>query len=191
MQGRTDPSAETSGPRPGTTSIPPPSEDEREVLRRAADLLAWVLDGAVAVPGTRYRIGLDPLLGLIPGLGDAVVSLIGSAIMLLAARLQLPRIVLLRMAVNMFLNGTVGAIPVVGDLFSVWFRSNSRNAELVRTHAGPGRVTTAGDWVFVGGLATGTLLLIIGMIAALVWAGTALWHAVAGLWCGSNGYSRC
>ncbi|MFO0773672.1 MAG: DUF4112 domain-containing protein [Nitrospiraceae bacterium] len=156
------------------------AEVEREALRQAADLLARVLDAAVPIPGTTWRIGLDPIIGLVPGLGDALASTVGSAILLFAARLRVPRIVLVRMSLNMFLNGTVGAIPVLGDLFSLWFRSNQRNAELLRRHAAPGGSATTGDWLFVIGLATTTLLITLALIAALVWATAALWQAVTG-----------
>lgn len=96
-----------------------------------AELLAMVLDTTVKIPGTPLYLGLDPLLGLIPGIADVIVNLIGTVILGLAARLQVPQIVIARMAVNLLINGTAGAIPVFGDLFSVWFRSNARNAVLL------------------------------------------------------------
>lgn len=155
-----------------------PNEQERESLRRASDLLAWALDAAVPIPGTSWRVGLDPLMGLVPGLGDAVASMLGGAILLLAAKLRLPRIVLVRMSLNMLLNGVVGAVPILGDLFSMWFRSNQRNAELLRRHAQPGGAATTGDWLFVGLLVTTTLLTILALIAALLWGGAAIWQAL-------------
>lgn len=153
---------------------------ERERLRQAADLVARILDSAIAIPGTRIRFGVDPMLGLIPGVGDAVANLIGSVLFLLATRLQIPRIVLVRMSVNMWLNGTLGAVPIAGDLFSVWFRSNARNAELLRRHSGKAGATTAGDWLFVGGLAVLTLATMVGAIVALLWVSTALWDLLSG-----------
>ena len=97
-----------------------------------ADLLAKVLDTTVIIPVTPFYLGLDPLLGLIPGISDMLANLIGTVILILAARLQVPRIVIARMSLNLLINGTVGTIPILGDLFSVWFRSHARNAVLLR-----------------------------------------------------------
>jgi hypothetical protein len=93
--------------------------------------LAEILDRRFTIPGTSIQIGLDPIIGLIPGVGDALASLAGSVILLVAAQSQLPKIVLVRMSLNIALNGMVGAIPVLGDLFSLWFKSNVRNVELL------------------------------------------------------------
>ena len=100
-----------------------------------AELLAKILDTTVKIPGTPFYVGLDPLLGLIPGIGDMLANLIGTVILVLAARLHVPQIVLARMSLNLLINGAVGAIPIVGDLFSIWFRSHARNAELLRRAA--------------------------------------------------------
>lgn len=155
---------------------PGQTDTTREGLRQLADLLADILDRAVPIPGTRFRIGLDPLLGLIPGIGDTIVNLIGSGILFLGARLQLPRIVLVRMSVNVLLNGTLGAVPLLGDLFSVWFQSNARNAALLRKYTrAETQHTTIADWVFVIGLGVATILTIVATIAAVLWLGFWLW----------------
>ena len=157
------------------------SQDQREDLRRFADLIARILDTSFRIPGTGIRFGLDPLLGLLPGAGDAVASLIGSTILILAAKLQVPRIVLIRMSSNMAINAIVGAVPFVGDAFSVWFRSNTRNAELLRRHAAAERQpSTLQDWLFVLSLGTATLLVIIGAIVLVLWGISALWKLASG-----------
>lgn len=157
------------------------SQDQREDLRRFADLIARILDTSFQIPGTGIRFGLDPLLGLLPGAGDAVASLIGSTILILAAKLQVPRIVLVRMSSNMAINAIVGAVPLVGDAFSVWFRSNARNAELLRRHgAAERRPSTLQDWLFVLSLGTATLLVIIGAIVLVLWGISALWRLASG-----------
>lgn len=157
------------------------SQDQREDLRRFADLIARILDTSFQIPGTGIRFGLDPLLGLLPGAGDAVASLIGSTILILAAKLQVPRIVLVRMSSNMAINAIVGAVPLVGDAFSVWFRSNTRNAELLRRHAAAERrPSTLQDWLFVLSLGTATLLVIIGAIVLVLWGISALWKLASG-----------
>ncbi len=146
-----------------------PRDQAREHLLAIADILAKVLDTSIRIPGTSWSIGLDPLLGLIPGIGDVIANLIGTVILGIATRLQLPRIVLTRMSLNLLINGTVGAVPIVGDLFSVWFRSHARNAVLLRESAmRPDRETHA-DWFYVGGIIGGTVGLLLLMIAFVVW----------------------
>lgn len=155
------------------------SADDPEVqaLRASADLLARVLDTMIPIPGTNLRVGVDPLLGLIPGIGDTVASLIGTAILLMAARLQVPKIVLVRMSLNVLLNGVIGAIPVLGDGFSVWFRSNARNATLLRRASAPTqRRATASDWIFVICVLLGTLAIIAGVTVGLLWLLARIWH---------------
>ena len=100
-----------------------------------AEFLAKILDTTVKIPGTPFYVGLDPLLGLIPGIGDMIANLIGTVILILAARLRVPQIVIARMSLNLLINGTIGAVPILGDLFSIWFRSHARNAELLRRAA--------------------------------------------------------
>ena len=113
----------------------PSPDPQREALLATAEFLAKILDTTVKIPGTRFYLGLDPLLGLIPGIGDMLANLIGTVILILAARLQVPQIVIARMSLNLLINGTIGAIPILGDLFSVWFRSHARNAVLLREAA--------------------------------------------------------
>jgi hypothetical protein len=157
------------------------TQDQREDLRRFADLLARILDTSFRIPGTGIRFGLDPLLGLLPGAGDALAGLIGSTILILAARLQVPRIVLVRMSANMAINAVAGVVPLVGDAFSVWFRSNTRNAELLRRHAAAEqRPSTVQDWLFVLSLGTATLLIVIAAIVLILWGISALWRFLSG-----------
>jgi Domain of unknown function (DUF4112) len=157
-----------------------PRDEAREHLLTIADILAKALDATVRIPGTSWYIGLDPLLGLIPGIGDVLANLIGTIILGLATRLQLPRIVLARMSLNLLINGTIGAVPLVGDLFSIWFRSHTRNAALLREAAiKPDRETHA-DWFYVVGIIGGTVALLLATIAFVVWLVLKLWSMVAG-----------
>lgn len=156
-----------------------PHDEAREHLLSIADILARVLDTSIRIPGTSWSIGLDPLLGLIPGIGDVIANLIGTVILGIATRLQLPRIVLARMSLNLLLNGTIGAVPIVGDLFSVWFRSHARNAALLREAAlKPDRETHA-DWFYVGGIIGGTVVLLLLTIAFMIWLVYRLWTVVS------------
>ena len=144
-----------------------------------AELLAKVLDTAVKIPGTSFSLGLDPLLGLIPGLGDLLANLIGTAILVLAARLQVPQIVIARMSLNLLINGAVGAIPIVGDLFSIWFRSHARNAALLRRAATQPYQETQQAILYVAGIIGGTVVLLLLAITAVLWIVVKLWAAIA------------
>lgn len=158
----------------------PPRDEAREHLLAIADILAKALDTTVKIPGTSWYIGLDPLLGLIPGIGDVIANLIGTVILGIATRLQLPRIVLIRMSLNLLINGTIGAIPLVGDLFSIWFRSHARNAVLLREAAMKPERETHTDWFYVGGIIGGTVVVLLLLIAVIVWLVFKLWTMVAG-----------
>ena len=153
-------------------------EREREALRDSADSLARLLDSVVQIPGTSIRVGLDALLGLIPGLGDWIANFIGSTILFLAVKLDVPKIVIARMAFNVGINTLLGAIPGIGDLFSIWFRSNLKNARLLRRYANQQTThATPGDWLFLVGLLIGTFAVAIGAFALILWGFQAVWSA--------------
>ena len=103
-----------------------------EGKRSTSSVVASLMDDFIRIPGTNIRFGLDPILGLFPGLGDMVTSLVGLAIMGEASRRGVSRMALVTMALNILANAAVGSIPVVGDLFSVWFKSNRRNHDLLQ-----------------------------------------------------------
>ncbi|MBH0202334.1 MAG: DUF4112 domain-containing protein [Nitrospira sp.] len=157
-----------------------PRDETREHLITIADMLAKVMDTTIRIPGTSWYIGLDPLLGLIPGIGDALANLIGTIILGLATRLQLPRIVLARMSLNLLINGTVGAVPIVGDLFSIWFRSHTRNAALLREAAVKSDRETHTDWFYVAGIIGGTVVVLLLAIAFVMWLVVKFWALIAG-----------
>jgi len=96
--------------------------------------LSRILDEAVRVPGTQYRVGLDPLIGLIPGGGDVIGGLLGAYIVVEAARMGVPRAKLGRMGANVLLELGIGTVPVVGDLFDVTWKANVRNVTLLEEH---------------------------------------------------------
>lgn len=135
-------------------------------------LLARLMDTAFVIPGTNIRFGLDPIIGLLPGIGDGATALTSLMLFLRAAKHGIPKIVLARMALNIVLNTTLGAIPVAGDTFSFFFKSNERNYELLRTHANTPGSSTKSDWSFVvallGGLALVLVLTVVGYATVLV-----------------------
>ena len=153
----------------------------RDAYVKTAQVLADVLDATVRIPGTALTIGLDPLLGLIPAIGDAIAGMIGAVILGLATRLRVPRIVVARMSLNLLINGIVGTVPVLGDLFSVWFRSNTRNAALLREAAVRPDRNTAGDWTYVAVVIGGTVGLLLATIALVIWLAISLWSRLAGI----------
>jgi hypothetical protein len=105
-------------------------EQQLRPLRR----LAGLLDSALPVPGTRWRIGLDGLIGLVPGIGDLAGAALSSYILMKAIRLGVPAGVVLRMLFNILLEMTLGAIPLIGDLFDFGFKANLRNIRLIERH---------------------------------------------------------
>jgi hypothetical protein len=96
-----------------------------------AERLAHLLDDEVHISGTRIRFGLDPLIGIIPIIGDVMVTAAGGLILLAAQRLGVPRYTLVTMAGNLLINGFVGSIPIFGDAFSFVFKCHAKNAALL------------------------------------------------------------
>jgi hypothetical protein len=120
--------------------------------------MARLLDSAYEIPGTSYRIGLDPIVGLVPAIGDLISPLFTIALLWQSRDLNLPRIVQLRMLFNVAIDTLVGMVPVAGDLFDFAWKANDMNMALLERHAYEERRAAAGDWLFVIGL---TLLLLI------------------------------
>ena len=108
----------------------------REAARSVTRLetLARLMDGAVVVPGTTLRLGLDALIGLMPVAGDVISGVISSYLIWEARRLGAPRWLIARMMANTFVDTTIGAIPLVGDAFDLVFRANMKNMALLRRH---------------------------------------------------------
>ncbi|MEZ5421553.1 MAG: DUF4112 domain-containing protein [Pyrinomonadaceae bacterium] len=135
-------------------------------IEKGLDDLSRYLDGLFRIPGTGWRFGLDALIGLIPNVGDTLTFLPSMYILFSGVRYGVPKITLLRMALNIAIDYLVGMIPFIGDAFDLVWRSNKKNMELIRTRAtGHGR-GTRGDYLFIFGLIGGLLLLLITSIVA-------------------------
>jgi hypothetical protein len=145
-------------------------------LQRLAALrrVAWALDSAFRLPGTQYRVGLDPIIGLVPGLGDALPALFSVALLWEAYRLGIPRVVQLRMAFNAAIDGVLGFVPVAGDLADLAFKASARNLALLEQHAFEVRPASRGDIVFVVAVIASLLLLALAPILLFVWMVRAL-----------------
>jgi hypothetical protein len=133
-------------------------------------LVTRIMDTIFRVPGTKFRFGVNPLIGFIPVIGDQIDAAISTAVLFRSVRYRLPKIVLARMALNVLLNALFQGIPVVGDLFTFFFKANRQNYELLRKHAGTGKPVTRGDWIFVGAIIGGTFLIAITLSFLLIYA---------------------
>ncbi|CAN5341682.1 hypothetical protein BH23VER1_BH23VER1_22850 [soil metagenome] len=117
---------------PGERPKKAAGKDKGKDKRSASSVVASIMDDCIRIPGTNIRFGLDPILGLFPGLGDTLASLVGVAIIGEASRVGVSRKALVTMAFNILANAAAGSVPVAGDAFSVWFKSNRRNYELLQ-----------------------------------------------------------
>lgn len=132
-----------------------PSRQLQKVkVDESLERLGWLMDDLIRIPGLNWRLGLDALVGLIPGFGDAATSLVSFYILASAVRYRVPKITLLRMGMNLGIDYLVGSIPFVGDLFDAWWKSNQRNVTLLSERAtvsaSEAREGKLSDWLFVG-----------------------------------------
>ena len=160
-------------------------DDERERIRRLIEFLSRLMDAQFELPGVGWRFGLDPLIGLIPAVGDLVSTVVSLYIIGLAGRYGLPRITLARMSLNVLVDMLLGAVPLVGDVFDLWWKANQRNARLLAERVADGtfesrRAKTA-DWLFVTAMIVGLAIVFIGLVALTVFIAAAIWQAVARL----------
>ena len=123
--------------------------------------LSALLDNAIRIPGTDLRIGLDPILGaLLPELGDALTAVLSLALLGVAFRQRVPKLVLARMLINIAIDALLGAVPVVGDIFDFAFKANEKNLALIERHRGDQATRASlGDWLVVSGVALAALVL--------------------------------
>ena len=108
------------------------AENQRKL--KSLDKLAWLLDSSIKIPGTNRTIGLDGIIGLIPGIGDAFAGMLSGYIVIKALLMGLPIFVIGQMVVNMVIEGVVGVIPFFGDIFDFIFKSNRRNVRLMQNY---------------------------------------------------------
>ena len=146
------------------------------------EFLAHMLDDVFVIPGTGVRFGLDGLLGLIPGLGDTLTSLASFYILAAARRHGVPRVTLVRMAGNIAVDYLLGMLPLLGDIFDVYWKANRRNVQLLQRHLATSPVESRharrGDWLVVAGLIAGLVLLLIGCVTVAWWIVIAVGHGL-------------
>jgi hypothetical protein len=144
-------------------------------VEKSLDDLARYLDGLFRVPGTDWRFGLDALIGLIPNVGDTLTSFASFYILFAGVRYRVPKITLLRMAINIAIDYIVGSIPFIGDAFDFVWKANQKNMNLIRERAtGTGEGKTS-DYLFVLVLILGLIAILVGSIIA---SGLILWWVI-------------
>jgi hypothetical protein len=145
-------------------------ESQPVKIEEGLERLSWLMDDLIRVPGLGWRFGLDAIVGLIPGFGDTATSLVSFYILASAVRYRVPKVTILRMAMNIGIDYLGGSVPLVGDLFDAWWKSNQMNVELLSKRAtvsaSDARKGNLSDWLFVG--------LIILVLAALAIGAAAL-----------------
>ena len=142
------------------------TRDPRQIERLR--VLTRVLDSAIQIPGTRYRVGLDALIGIVPGIGDAVGAIFSAFIVFQAARMGVSTATLVRMLGNVALDTIVGEVPLLGDLFDAGWKANTRNLALLEGHLEQPAATRRGSrralWLIGGAL----VLLLVAVIALAI-----------------------
>jgi len=139
-------------------------------IEESLDRLGWVLDDLFRIPVLGWRIGLDALVGLIPGVGDTATTVASLYVLGSAVRYRVPKVTLLRMGLNLGIDYALGSLPLVGDVFDAWWKSNQKNVALLRKRATvsaeEARAGSMSDWIFVGGIIVG--LVALGIASAVV-----------------------
>lgn len=143
--------------------LPPESRKDRAKMATLFEWVAILMDRLIRIPGLKRRLGLNPILDLVPGIGDIGAALISVSVLVYAIRRGIPKILLSRMALNVLINELVGLIPIAGSVFAFWFCANTRNYNLVREHLDTPNRSTSSDKLFVG--------LILALIILVICAG--------------------
>jgi len=155
--------------------LPPESESERQVRERL-NFLAWLLDSSIPVPGTSLTIGLDAVIGLFPFIGDLIGVLASSFILAEANRLGVGRTILSRMAFNVAIEGVIGIVPVVGDVFDAAWKANQKNVRLLNAWAERPHQTRRASGLFLAGLT----LALVAFLAACAYLTYLLLRSLVG-----------
>jgi hypothetical protein len=158
------------------------AEDGRVMFDRSFPWLRkWAtwLDAQFVIPGTNIRFGIDPILSLIPGVGDLASPAFTVLLLVHGLDRRVPRVVLVRMIANALLDALIGAVPIAGSVGDIFFRANLKNLELLERHARPGTPPARGDYVFVFVLAGIFGLLVIIPVLLALWMALWVWYWLA------------
>jgi ABC-type antimicrobial peptide transport system permease subunit len=149
-------------------------------VRSLAWLRLWadLLDSRFTIPGTRIRFGLDPLLSLIPGLGELASPAFAVALLVQGIAQGLPKVILTRIVANAMVDALIGAVPVLGTVADIFWRANRDNLRLLERYATPGTRPTRSDYAFIFLLAALVGLLALVPVALGLWLTSLLWQAL-------------
>lgn len=164
-------------PAPMSDSGPGP---EAARIRRRVEALARLTDDAVEIPVIGVRVGIDPLLGLLPGWGDALAAALSGWIVVDAARLGAGPTLLLRMLFNVGMDGLVGVVPVLGDLFDAGYRANRRNVRLLERHLDAPAETRTRSRLLVWSAGAAVIGFSAGLFVVATWLAATLWGLLGG-----------
>ena len=149
-------------PRPETAE----SGSERVQPDPWIEHLAWLMDSSIGIGP--WSVGLDGLLGLVPGMGDLAGAVISMLIVMRAVRAGVPRVAAARMVTNIAIDSVLGSVPVVGDLFDFAYKSNIKNVRIYRESLEGGRTATIRHWGFFAALALGLLVVLLIPVVAVI-----------------------
>ncbi|MGK7877195.1 MAG: DUF4112 domain-containing protein [Xenococcaceae cyanobacterium] len=139
--------------------------NSRETTLNRLRSLSHILDNAIPIPGTSYRIGIDPLLGLFPAAGDYLGTALSAYIVLKAAQIGASKATLSRMVLNIIFDTLVGTVPMLGDLFDAAWKANTKNIALLETHVNSPDKSKKADWWFIFLLLGGLILVVLATTA--------------------------
>lgn len=144
----------------------PPEERQqrRSSVESVFNMVSVVMDRLIRIPGLKKRLGLNPIIDLVPGFGDIAAAAISVSVLVYGIRRGVPKILLGRMALNVLINEVVGLVPIVGSIFAFWFTANTRNYDLIRAHLDTPHRSTKSDKIFVG--------VILGLVVLVILGGT-------------------
>lgn len=143
----------------------------------SVDRISKILDDLFKIPGTNISIGLDGIIGLIPGVGDGLTFLFSSFIVYKAAIIGMPKAILARMTFNVLVDGILGAVPFIGDVFDFVWKANTKNLSLMRT-VDPSRITPRTNKEVLRIVQAIALLLVITFLAGLFFLIRLIWHVI-------------
>src|SRR6266496_727322 len=143
--------------------LPPEERHRRKSVEPIFRWVALIMDRLIRIPGVKRRLGLNPILDLVPGCGDIATAVVSVSVLVYGIRRSIPKILLGRMALNVLINEVVGIVPIVGSIFAFWFTANTRNYDLLRQHLDTPNRSTKTDKIFVGA--------VLGLVIFVILAG--------------------
>jgi Domain of unknown function (DUF4112) len=144
-------------PKPTPTPSNRPTETQLAQLRQLSNL--W--DQAIGIPGTKWRIGLESIIGLLPIGGDWIGLVMSSYILFHAVKFNLPRSIMVRMVLNILIDAIVGAVPILGDLFDTTWKANTKNVNLLEAHLKSPQKSQGEDKLMLWLLFIGCILFVV------------------------------